>query len=542
MAKEGWTLAEPFIEDAGRSAWKSDHLSVGNLGKLRKRIDAGHYVAGTRIIVENLDRLSRQEYRTARRWIEDVNDAGLIIEVARPRLTLNEDAMSGINVGPMLQHLFESKRANSEGNTRSDRQQAVVANLNQRARDGVVATPCAPLWLNGEKGATGFQRIEDRVAVVNMIYEWCASGLGYTGITKRLNATVEPWSVGWKSERAQWCTAYVRDILHSPAVEGEYHVGKGSNQPGTGEIIRGYYPRIVEADLVERARAAIAKRQGTGGRNAGEAKNLFVGVTTCEQCGGSVGRLASGTRGKSGSIGRGTSYEYFNCRNARYGTCANKMNYRYDLIERAALTEMLHLALDDTHFVVVDDVAPLSARTARARKRIEELEHEQGNVIAVLRKMPDSAAMLAELTKVEGELSRARAELDTAQRALDQARGQVSPDEHLRRVQEVRDAIHDNDPDVREQARRKVRDAIKGIVALMTFDQKGDGRVTMILKGNHVAFEFDRSGNVLKRHNYLAWVNAADEFKREASARMVGARGQTADVVALDDILRRARA
>ena len=58
--REGWTIIATF-EDAGASAWKGDHLSAGELGKLRKRIDAGLVERGTYIVVENLDRLSRQD-------------------------------------------------------------------------------------------------------------------------------------------------------------------------------------------------------------------------------------------------------------------------------------------------------------------------------------------------------------------------------------------------------------------------------------------------------------------------------------------------
>jgi DNA invertase Pin-like site-specific DNA recombinase len=76
--KHGWTIAET-IEDLGISAWKGAHLRVGNLGQFAKRVQAGKIEPGSVLVVEHLDRLSRQDPRTTQRWLEDVTDAGLAV-------------------------------------------------------------------------------------------------------------------------------------------------------------------------------------------------------------------------------------------------------------------------------------------------------------------------------------------------------------------------------------------------------------------------------------------------------------------------------
>jgi DNA invertase Pin-like site-specific DNA recombinase len=77
IAREGWVEAEPPVIDKGRSAWKGDHLSKGNLGILNKRIMAGEIAPGTVLLAEKLDRFSRQERKITRRWLEDVTDLGI---------------------------------------------------------------------------------------------------------------------------------------------------------------------------------------------------------------------------------------------------------------------------------------------------------------------------------------------------------------------------------------------------------------------------------------------------------------------------------
>ena len=48
-----WTIIET-LADKGRSAWKGDHLRVGELGKFKQRVDMGEIEAGTYLVIENL--------------------------------------------------------------------------------------------------------------------------------------------------------------------------------------------------------------------------------------------------------------------------------------------------------------------------------------------------------------------------------------------------------------------------------------------------------------------------------------------------------
>ena len=450
---KGWTVIET-LADLGQSAGKGDHLSVGNLGKLRKRIDAGLIASGTRLVVENLDRLSRQDYRTARRWIEDVTDRGIVVSVCNPALTLDAEAMSGSNIAAMFQHLLEANRATDESKRKSVFQKKNIERMNDLMRQGICPTPRVPSWLIGVKGQP-LKINAERAALVNLIYEWSASGLGLQSICQRLNKDHAPWTVaGWKNGATQWRIGLVRDILRSPAVEGKYAI-KGADRKPSGEIITGYYPRIVDADLVDKARAAIDRRAGTGGPRSGEAMNYFTGLVTCAQCGGSVGRVANN---------RGA---YLQCRNSRYGTCTNRAGMPYNTLSGVVVDHLLHLALDDTHFAAVDAIAPLQARVSNEKSRIETLRTEEANLIQVLRQLPNSTAIVSELGRIEGEITTAQAALEKAEAELSAARGRVSPNEHLERVRTVRNSL-----DTDSEARRMVRDALPALIEGMVWDGK----------------------------------------------------------------------
>ena len=83
VQQKQWEEAE-VIEDKGLSAWKGDHLRVGGLGRFTDRVATGEIEPGSILVIENLDRLSREKLKNARRWIEDINEAGIAVAVCSP--------------------------------------------------------------------------------------------------------------------------------------------------------------------------------------------------------------------------------------------------------------------------------------------------------------------------------------------------------------------------------------------------------------------------------------------------------------------------
>jgi hypothetical protein len=352
----------------------------------------------------------------------------------------------------MIQHLLEANRASAEGDRKSVFQRRNIDRMTDMIRQGICPTPRAPAWLIAKVG----ERIavnKPRAALINSIYEWSANGLGMQSICQRLNAEHDPWTgSGWKTNVTQWRIGYVRDILNSPAIEGKYVV-RGAGREATGEVITGYYPRIVDADLVARARVAKSRRARTGGAHRGDAANLFVGIITCGVCRGSVGRVAGGK-----------GYAYMTCRNARYGTCTNKAGMSYSVLSKVVVDHLLHLALDETDFAAIDDIAPLVGKVAASRSKLDDLRSQQNNIIRALRTLSGSAGLVNELGRIEAEILAAETDLAEYEAALSTARGTVSPREHLQRVDMVRDSLQSD-----AEARRIVRDALPSLIEKMVW-------------------------------------------------------------------------
>lgn len=256
IAQMGWTEVEVVL-DEGRSAWKGHHLSVGNLGKLTERIKSGMIPAGTVILVEKLDRLSRQERQTTQRWLEDVCALGIdiaIVDGARrySRTSLRQNMMEVMEV------LMKAELAWTESEQKSQRTKDGLARRRREAAEtGRSMSKRSPGWIRIE----GNERIAipDRVEVVQLIYQLTADGLGTRYIAKHLNDADTP---AWSGKPKGWTSTFVANIVNSPAVEGVHQATRmtGAKREPLGDPITGYYPVVVEPDLVARARAGRKSR------------------------------------------------------------------------------------------------------------------------------------------------------------------------------------------------------------------------------------------------------------------------------------------
>jgi hypothetical protein len=347
--------------------------------------------------------------------------------------------------------------------------------------------------VSGTGAARTFETIPERVEVVRQIYEWAADGLGVVAICKRLNERgIKPWGKNfYKNPPDMFAARYVRDLLESPAVEGEYHPKERGEK--TGERIEHYYPRVVDVETVQRARGAVALRKGKGTYNREEAANLFTGRVVCGDCSRAMVRTVG--RNKSGQ-----RFEYLRCSNHRQGgNCTNKYHFRYDLFERAALERILALALDNTHFTKPDEAKLKLAALADVDKAIENRKAEQQRLLQFIMRNPDASEAEPMLNALRQELAVLQQQKDELQRQLDVARGSVSPEEHLQRVMQVSNAITSNDAEMRAGARRLVRDAVYRIVDRITCITTPGKRVEMSLAGGRMGFQFDDKGNLLQR-------------------------------------------
>lgn len=542
--RRGWNVVE-IVSDLGRSAYKGDHLKGGNLGKWADRVYSGEIPRGSILVVEQLDRLSRQGHRAALRWMEDICERGIKIAVAQgdklyDELSLRENMLDTIEI------LLKAKLANDESAHKSVRISGVWKRKQEAAQNKVVLTAKCPGWLVMKPDRSGFDLVEERAETVRQIYLWAADGHGLLSISRKLNEGRYP---RWGGGVAGWTQPQVFRILQTPAVEGDFIPGFYNSKREAGERVVGYFGhRIVDAEIVARARAGLSSRKRTGGRHYNKHANLFAGVTVCSACGARMG-LSAGTVSRC----KDRKFAYLVCSNARVGHgCDRRGFFKYREFEASALKEILHLALDDRFFQRPDETARLAVAAAEAEKSVSDAQERVDNLGRNMALVRDAGPLLSIYDQLTAELTRAKEARIAADEALVRARGSVSPAEHLRRVLEVQGALSDPDDEIRFSARLRVHEAMLGVVQQVRCDtdELWEGRrqkiITVILVGGVQAFKFDYEGNmvasvdvsgILRQRTYVAHGQIVQT--NPEAARMGLTSGQAREGAMLDGLLRR---
>jgi DNA invertase Pin-like site-specific DNA recombinase len=275
LAKSGATLDTSLtLNDAGVSGFKGKHRSDDRhaLGLFLKMVKGGKIPSGSYLIVESLDRLSREDIQPALSLFLDLLASGIRIVQLLPCEQVFDRTSNAMAI---MMAVMELNRGNSESAMKSERVGAAWKAKRDRAKmTGEVLTKRTPSWL---RVANGRFMVDEKAAdTVRIIFDLAANGYGLGAITKKLNADkVRP--IG----RANyWARSYVAKLLSSRAVIGECQPFRGHNagRKPDGPPIPGYFPAIISEDKWHAVQAAMRSRKLTGGRPAKQGVNFFQGI------------------------------------------------------------------------------------------------------------------------------------------------------------------------------------------------------------------------------------------------------------------------
>lgn len=350
-AQHGLRLAsDAQLEDIGISAFKGANVKGGALGKFLEAVTAGQIERGSYLLVESLDRLSRQEVRKSLALFLSIIDGGIsIVTLADGRVYAPEKT----DVTDLITSLVIMSRAHEESATKSQRVGAAWAHKRSRASTQPLTAKC-PAWLKLRPDRSRYETIPERVKVVRQIFEDAVSGIGTYTITRRLNVR----GISSFGSSNGWQNSYVSKILTNRAVIGEFQpyqrLPNGRRAP-VGDPIGNYFPPIVETKLFYRAQSARAERRVSGrGRKGKYVTNLFSGMATCFNCGSTMAFENKGTPPKGGT--------FLVCDGARRGLGCGPTRWRYRDFEASflAFVEELDLQVlfntDDPRKKELDDV------------------------------------------------------------------------------------------------------------------------------------------------------------------------------------------
>ncbi|MEZ8065176.1 recombinase family protein [Vibrio sp. FF145] len=278
------TLSDQTFEDLGVSAFRSNNSKDdAGLGKFLLAVNEGKVDTPCYLLVESLDRLSRDNIDNAIQQLIHLAQADVIV------VTLQDNHVykKGMSMIDYITALLIMQRANEESEIKSKRLQA--AWQNRRTNPDAKKTKNCPFWLTVSEDRKSFD-LNNNVDLVQRVFAHALDGIGSPTIAKMLN------SEGLVSPKGKaWSDATVASILRNQAVIGVYEGRKRYNEDGkrvdalTGDRLENYYPALFSADYFYSVQAAMQSRSKTQKHaTSGSHLNVIKSIAACGCCGGSV--------------------------------------------------------------------------------------------------------------------------------------------------------------------------------------------------------------------------------------------------------------
>jgi len=360
------------LADIGISAFRGDNARSGRLSEFLKALGDGEIPKGSYLLVESLDRLSRQKITSALEQFLGILKHGINIVTLLDQQTYmagNED------FSQLIISLTYMSRAFEESETKSKR----LSEAWKAKREKIELkklTSISPSWMHLSPDKTQYVLDEEKAAVVRLIFAKARDGDGSYTITRSLNmAGVRPFG-----RSSMWIKSYVTKILNNRAVIGEYQPHKlvaGRRIP-EGDPIENYFPRVIADDLFFSVAASRTARKKLAGRRGPQDSNLFKNIAICYHCDSPMHYLNKG-KGPKGGI-------YLQCSGANAGSGCSTKVWRYKDFEKSFLYFCRELDLRDLFLnaEIKNEKARIQARISTAEKNISALESQRDRIFAML--------------------------------------------------------------------------------------------------------------------------------------------------------------
>ena len=378
------------MTDRGLSAYKGRHKTKGALGEFLKLVEAGQIEPGSILLVENLDRLSREQVLDALNQFSSIIKAGIKLVTLQDGMEYDEESINA-NWSQLIVSIALMARAHEESATKAKRLSSAWenkrANIENRKMTGK-----APAWLRLSDDKTKFIVIPKVAQAIHHIFHLKATGRSNDGIEKDLNAHKGMWRPpkSTRNKTGGWRKSYVTKILNNKAVIGEFQPHKlieGKREP-VGEPIKNYFPAIIDADLFYHVQDLIktnGQMRGKGGGKTGKASNLFVHLVKCGLCGAPLHFVGKGKPPKGGN--------YLVCDAARrFRTCDAKP-IKYEEFEELFFQNFEELDISQiipTEDEIMTRLNALRIMVSGNNQRSTELAKEQENLVDSIAKTKDS--------------------------------------------------------------------------------------------------------------------------------------------------------
>jgi len=411
-ARHGLKLDEA-LEDIGRSGWSGANVYKGALGRFLDMISSGQVVRGSVLLVESLDRLSRQHPMDAQVILTSILTSGVNVVTLDDNNVYSAESLRE-DWTELIRIISIQARAHGESQRKSNLSKSAIQKRRALALEGKAKfTTNVPAWISQYKDRDGVTQYElnEHADTIRKIFELAKDGCGQMTITKELNRLKLPT---YREKSTGWHQTGVGRILDNHATYGTFipilKVGEGKEQ--VAAPIPNYFPAVISEEdfhIAQRHRT----RRIVKGRKGNRFTNLFNGMCTCEHCFGNMSINYSGPPGKQKPILR--------CYNSWRGVgCSVPAKYfDYESLERVVLDTVREFGISDFvgHKTKNTELTAIEEAIRRSHTALAEIERKEENLVGQMQMV--SAASASVLHKA---LDKLQIEKTDTEKVLKQAK------------------------------------------------------------------------------------------------------------------------
>lgn len=444
--RHGLQLDETLhLADHGISAWRGRNSDTGNLGLFVDLCERGVIPKGSVLIIEHLDRLSRQEVRQALQLFFRILDTGVTIVTLSPERTYTQESTN--DLFGLIEPLMQFASANDQSTKLSMRLREVWAEKRKQRKP---LTKSCPAWLRLKEDGSGYELIPEHAEVVRGIVGLALDGYGDKRIIQTLNHGKVPCITG----HTHYTNAFVAKMLRSPSLMGVYEPGTmiDGKRVLTGEQWPDYYPAVISAEeyfRLQARRRSFERRPGPVGKNVG---NLFKALLYNARDGLRMHRIIRG-------------FPVLISEAYRNGLSGDTTSIPYGAFE-TAFVDYLAAHVNLGH-VFGDGRREQANRTGELERALEDVESRIAITKDRIGTAPDVASLLDVLTMLDGRRRQLQEELETERDAMAERGMESAVLDEVRGLVQFFQAGGREDPAVRTRLRAQFERIIEDIWILV---------------------------------------------------------------------------
>lgn len=385
--------------DAGVSAYRGSNVSrvTSSLGRFYDYVKEGKIAPGSYLLVESLDRLSREQVTEALPRFLDLLNSGIIVVTFGDGTVYKKSA----ETMQLVMSIFHMSRAHSESSVKGQRVSDAWQQKQALARsEGVPLGAACPQWLSFDGGA--YRVIAERASVVKRVFELTVQGYGQRAIVKLFNSEGVPvFGTEKRNKSGLWGNSSIAKILGNRSVLGEYqpNIWTEGQRRISGEPIKKFYPVVIDDELYYAALNSRSSRNVSKVTKTTTNFNVWTKIAVCAYCKSPMHLVNKGTPPKG--------QKYLRCSKSAKGACINR-SVRLDGSE-IVFREML--AKLNMASLIKDNAQSLRKRISELDGRLESARVRLIEVSALLQSYP-SRTLAETAAKIEGDVSTMEAEID----------------------------------------------------------------------------------------------------------------------------------